>query len=164
MNSIKSFPNRSQCGTLEVSLVGGFRDNGQLSQKCTHQLLSEFDRQEDNIHLMTLYVTELNDLEENEKHFPMIYGIAVNTETAEIHSLLPGLRSGGAASCTSSDSAGGLVIRFSDAKTEQLHTKPYSWMPFPHVDFWLQQILKSLSISPLADPLAPHIVEHSRST
>ncbi|KAK1335187.1 hypothetical protein QTO34_004771, partial [Cnephaeus nilssonii] len=61
------------------------RDNGQLSQKYTHQLLSEFDRQEDKIHLMTFYVTELNDLEENENHFPMIYGLAVNTESAEIH-------------------------------------------------------------------------------
>lgn len=34
---------------------------------------------------MTLYVTELNDREENENHFPMIYGVAVNPETAEIH-------------------------------------------------------------------------------
>ncbi|KAB1282991.1 Protein N-terminal asparagine amidohydrolase [Camelus dromedarius] len=46
---------------------------------------SEFDRQEDDIHLVTLCVTELSDREENEKHFPIIYGIAVNVNTAEIY-------------------------------------------------------------------------------
>nr|XP_054389587.1 protein N-terminal asparagine amidohydrolase-like [Pongo abelii] len=85
MNSIKSFSDHAQCGRLEVHLVGGFSDDRQLSQKLTHQLLSEFDRQEDDIHLVTLRVTELNDREENENHFPIIYGIAVNIKTAEIY-------------------------------------------------------------------------------
>ncbi|XP_031514291.1 protein N-terminal asparagine amidohydrolase [Papio anubis] len=76
MNSIKSFSDHAQCGRLEMHLVGGFSDDRQLSQKLTHQLLSEFDRQEDDIHLVTLCVTELNDREENENHFPIIYGIA----------------------------------------------------------------------------------------
>ncbi|KAM5198991.1 protein N-terminal asparagine amidohydrolase isoform 2-T2 [Hipposideros larvatus] len=85
MNSIKSFSDHAQCGRLEVHLVGGFSDERQLSQKLTHQLLSEFDRQEDDIHLVTLCVTELNDREDNENHFPVIYGIAVNIKTAEIY-------------------------------------------------------------------------------
>ncbi|KAF6126127.1 N-terminal asparagine amidase [Phyllostomus discolor] len=34
---------------------------------------------------------------------------------------------------------GGPMISIYDAKTEQLRIGPYSWMPFPHVDFWLQQ-------------------------
>ncbi|XP_060141578.1 protein N-terminal asparagine amidohydrolase isoform X2 [Globicephala melas] len=85
MNSIKSFSGHTQCGRLEVHLVGGFSDDRQLSQKLTHQLLSEFDRQEDDIHLVTLCVTELNDREENENHFPVIYGIAVNIKTSEIY-------------------------------------------------------------------------------
>ena len=57
MNAIKSFSDHTQCGRLEVHLVGGFNDDRQLSQKLTHQLLSEFDRQEDDIHLVTLCVT-----------------------------------------------------------------------------------------------------------
>ncbi|XP_036266778.1 protein N-terminal asparagine amidohydrolase isoform X6 [Pipistrellus kuhlii] len=60
MNSIKSFSDHAQCGRLEVHLVGGFSDDRQLSQKLTHQLLSEFDRQDDDIHLMTLCVTAVN--------------------------------------------------------------------------------------------------------
>nr|XP_054311751.1 protein N-terminal asparagine amidohydrolase-like [Pongo pygmaeus] len=67
MNSIKSFSDHAQCGRLEVHLVGGFSDDRQLSQKLTHQLL------------------KLNDREENENHFPIIYGIAVNIKTAEIY-------------------------------------------------------------------------------
>lgn len=58
------------------------------------------------------------------------------------------------------------MISIYDAKTEQLLIGPYSWTPFPHVDFWLQQedkqILENLSTSPLAEP--PHFVEHIRST
>ncbi|KAM5228149.1 protein N-terminal asparagine amidohydrolase isoform 5-T5 [Ctenodactylus gundi] len=67
VNSIKSFSDHTQCGRLEVHLVGGFSDDRQLSQKLTHQLL------------------KLNDREENENHFPVIYGIAVNIKTAEIY-------------------------------------------------------------------------------
>ncbi|KAH0506201.1 Protein N-terminal asparagine amidohydrolase [Microtus ochrogaster] len=77
MSSIKSFSDHAQCGRLEVHLVGGFSDDRQLSQKLTHQLLSEFDKQDDDIHLVTLCVTELNDREENENHFPIIYGIGM---------------------------------------------------------------------------------------
>uniref|UniRef100_A0A8D2G788 N-terminal asparagine amidase n=1 Tax=Theropithecus gelada TaxID=9565 RepID=A0A8D2G788_THEGE len=62
--------------------------------------------------------------------------------------------------------AGGPMISIYDAETEQLRIGPYSWTPFPHVDFWLQQddkqILENLSTSPLAEP--PHFVEHIRST
>ncbi|NP_001412928.1 protein N-terminal asparagine amidohydrolase isoform 11 [Mus musculus] len=67
MSSIKSFSEHAECGRLEVHLVGGFSDDRQLSQKLTHQLL------------------KLNDREENENHFPIIYGIAVNIKTAEIY-------------------------------------------------------------------------------
>ncbi|XP_066238662.1 protein N-terminal asparagine amidohydrolase isoform X1 [Saccopteryx leptura] len=180
MNSIKSFSDSAQCGRLELHLVGGFSDDRQLSQKLTHQLLSEFDRQEDDIHLVTLCVTELNDREENENHFPIIYGIAVNVKTAEIYRAsfqdrgpeeeLRAARAltGGPVSRQTSQltCARTLMISIYDAKTEQLRIGPYFWMPFPHVDFWLQQddkqILENLSTSPLAEP--SHFVEHIRST
>lgn len=31
------------------------------------------------------------------------------------------------------------MISIYDAETKQLHIGPYFWMPFPHVDFWLEQ-------------------------
>uniref|UniRef100_A0A5F7ZQT1 N-terminal asparagine amidase n=1 Tax=Macaca mulatta TaxID=9544 RepID=A0A5F7ZQT1_MACMU len=154
------------CSRLEVHLVGGFSDDRQLSQKLTHQLLSEFDRQEDDIHLVTLCVTELNDREENENHFPIIYGIAVNIKTAEIYRASFQDRGPEEQLRAARTLAGGPMISIYDAETEQLRIGPYSWTPFPHVDFWLQQddkqILENLSTSPLAEP--PHFVEHIRST
>ncbi|XP_048080538.1 protein N-terminal asparagine amidohydrolase isoform X6 [Ursus arctos] len=139
MSSIRSFSEHAQCGRLEVHLVGGFSDDRQLSQKLTHQLLSEFDRQEEDIHLVTLCVTELNDREENENHFPIIYGIAVNIKTAEIYRASFPDRGPEEELRAARALTGGPMISIYDAKTEQLRIGPYSWMPFPHVDFWLQQ-------------------------
>ncbi|OBS74668.1 hypothetical protein A6R68_14790 [Neotoma lepida] len=148
MSSIKSFSDHAQCGRLEVHLVGGFSDDRQLSQKLTHQLL------------------KLNDREENENHFPVIYGIAVNIKTAEIYRASFQDRGPEEQLRAARALAGGPMISIYDAKTEQLRIGPYSWTPFPHVDFWLQQddkqILENLSTSPLAEP--PHFVEHIRST
>eukprot|EP00069_Balaena_mysticetus_P007086 bmy_05427T0 len=148
MNSIKSFSDHTQCGRLEVHLVGGFSDDRQLSQKLTHQLL------------------KLNDREENENHFPVIYGIAVNIKTSEIYRASFQDRGPEEELRAARALTGGPMISIYDAKTEQLRIGPYSWMPFPHVDFWLQQddkqILENLSTSPLAEP--PHFVEHIRST
>ncbi|CAO2640068.1 Protein N-terminal asparagine amidohydrolase [Lemmus lemmus] len=156
MSSIKSFSDHAQCGRLEVHLVGGFSDDRQLSQKLTHQLLSEFDKQDDDIHLVTLCVTELNDREENENHFPIIYGIAVNIKTAEIYRASFQDRGPEEQLRAARALAGGPMISIYDAKAEQLRIGPYSWTPFPHVDFWLQQddkqILENLSTSPLAEP------------
>ncbi|XP_036848300.1 protein N-terminal asparagine amidohydrolase isoform X2 [Manis javanica] len=148
MNSIKSFPSHAQGGRLEVHLVGGFSDDRQLSQKLTYQLL------------------KLNDREENGNHFPIIYGIAVNIKTAEIYRASFQDRGPEEQLRAARALTGGPMISIYDAKTEQLRIGPYSWMQFPHVDFWLQQddkqILENLSTSPLAEP--PHFVEHIRST
>lgn len=46
---------------------------------------------------------------------------------------------------------GGPVASVYDAKTEQVHIGPSSWVPFPHVDSWLQRFLENLSTSPLAE-------------
>ncbi|KYO30556.1 protein N-terminal asparagine amidohydrolase isoform X1 [Alligator mississippiensis] len=166
MSSVKSLSSNAECGRLEVHLVGGFNDDRHLSQKLTNQLLRAFDLQQDDVHLMTYCVTELNDREEKDSHFPIVYGIAVNVKTGEIfHATFPDkgpdedLRS--ARTLT-----GAKMISIYDAETKQLHIGPYFWMPFPHVDFWLEQddeqILQNLSTSPLAEP--PHFVSHIRST
>ncbi|XP_056662166.1 protein N-terminal asparagine amidohydrolase isoform X3 [Monodelphis domestica] len=166
LKSLKSLSGCGQDGRLEVHLVGGFNDDRQLSQKLTSQLLSEFDRQEDDIHLVTFCVTELNDREENENHFPVICGIAVNIKTAEIFRASFPERGPEEELRSARSLTGGPMINIYDAKTEQLHIGPYFWMPFPHVDFWLQQddkqLLENLSTSPLAEP--PHFVPNIRST
>ncbi|EMP37346.1 RNA polymerase I-specific transcription initiation factor RRN3, partial [Chelonia mydas] len=137
MSAVKSFSNDTECGRLEVHLVGGFNDDRQLSQKLTNQLLRAFDLQQDDVHIVTFCVT------------------AVNVKTAEIfHATFPDkgpdedLRS--ARMLT-----GAPMTNIYDAKTEQLHIGPYFWMPFPHVDFWLNQDDKQILQSP-ADSLFPN--------
>ncbi|XP_030340180.1 protein N-terminal asparagine amidohydrolase isoform X1 [Strigops habroptila] len=151
---------------LEVHLVGGFNDDRQLSQKLTNQLLRAFDLQPDDVHLVTFCVTELNDREEEDIHFPIIYGIAVNVKTAEIFPATFPEKGPDEDLRSAHVLTGATLTNIYDAKMEQLHIGPYFWRPFPHVDFWLQQddkqILQNLSTSPLAEP--PHFVSHIRST
>uniref|UniRef100_A0A8C5XY83 Uncharacterized protein n=1 Tax=Microcebus murinus TaxID=30608 RepID=A0A8C5XY83_MICMU len=159
MNSIKSFSDHAQGGRLELH----------LPPRWEASLLSDFDGQEEDIHLVTLCVTELNDREENENHFPVIYGIAVNVNTAEIYRAAFQDRGQEKQLRAARALTGGPMSSICDAKTEQLRIEPFSWVPFPHVDFWLQQddkqILENFSTSPLAEsPTHTHFVEHIRST
>ncbi|XP_023792412.1 protein N-terminal asparagine amidohydrolase isoform X1 [Cyanistes caeruleus] len=169
---------------LEVHLVGGFNDDRQLSQKLTNQLLNSsalppltdsfavlvitgaFDLQPEDVHLVTFCVTELNDREEQDIHFPIIYGIAVNVKTAEIFPATFPEKGPDEDLRSAHVLTGAPLTNIYDAKTEQLQIGPYFWGPFPHVDFWLEQddaqILQNLSTSPLAEP--PHFVSHIRST
>ncbi|XP_078519322.1 protein N-terminal asparagine amidohydrolase isoform X1 [Lissotriton helveticus] len=165
-SSVKSFSSNAADGRLEVHLVGGFNDDRRLSQKLTSQLLNSLDQQKDEIHLVTLCVSELNDKLEDDVHLPIIYGIAVNVKTGDLFPATfqdkgpeEDLRS--ARSFT-----GGPMINIYDAKTELLNIGPYYWRPSPYAYFWLEQdderILQNLSTSPLAEP--PHFVAHMRST
>ncbi|XP_053219995.1 protein N-terminal asparagine amidohydrolase isoform X1 [Podarcis raffonei] len=165
-NAVKVLSPNTECGRLEVHLIGGFSDDRHLSQRLTNQLLRAFDRLQDNVHLVTFCVTELNDRQEKGKHLPFIYGIAANVKTGEIfHATFPDkgpdvdLRS-------ASILTGAKMVNVYDSRKEQLCIGPYFWMPFPHVDFWLaqddQHILQNLSTSPLAEP--PHFVSHIRAT
>ncbi|EPY85131.1 protein N-terminal asparagine amidohydrolase-like protein [Camelus ferus] len=136
---------------LEVHLVGGFSDDRQLSQKLTHQLLRKL----------------CHTLSEEMVHFPCgaALGVdpgltwsssgltcfrcqfeailssltAVNVKTAEIYRASFQDRGPEEELRAARALTGGPMISIYDAKTEQLRIGPYSWMPFPHVDFWLQQ-------------------------
>ncbi|XP_053132326.1 protein N-terminal asparagine amidohydrolase isoform X2 [Hemicordylus capensis] len=164
-NAVKVLSPDTECGRLEVHLVGGFNDDRHLSQRLTNQLLRAFDRLQDSIHLVTFCVTELNDRLDKGNHFPFIYGIA-NVKTGEVfHATFPDrgpdedLRS-------ASILEGAKMVNIYDSRKEQLCIGPYFWMPSPAVDYWLEQddeyILQNLSTSPLAEP--PHFVSHIRAS
>ncbi|XP_063199871.1 protein N-terminal asparagine amidohydrolase isoform X2 [Chroicocephalus ridibundus] len=139
MSSVKAFSDRIGYGRLEVHLVGGFNDDRQLSQKLTNQLLRAFDLQTDDVHLVTFCVTELNDREEKDIHFPIIYGVAVNVKTAEIFPATFPEKGPDEDLRSAHILTGATLTNIYDAKMEQLHIGPYFWRPFPHVDFWLEQ-------------------------
>ncbi|XP_042294342.1 protein N-terminal asparagine amidohydrolase isoform X2 [Sceloporus undulatus] len=148
MNAVKVLSPNIECGRLEVHLVGGFSDDRHLSQQLTNQLLRAFDCLQDNIHLVTFCVT------------------GVNVKTGEVfHATFPD-RGPAEDLRSASILTGAKMVNIYDSRKEQLCIGPYFWMPFPHVDFWLQQddqyILQNLSTSPLAEP--PHFVSHIRAT
>ncbi|XP_053132328.1 protein N-terminal asparagine amidohydrolase isoform X4 [Hemicordylus capensis] len=138
-NAVKVLSPDTECGRLEVHLVGGFNDDRHLSQRLTNQLLRAFDRLQDSIHLVTFCVTELNDRLDKGNHFPFIYGIAANVKTGEVfHATFPDrgpdedLRS-------ASILEGAKMVNIYDSRKEQLCIGPYFWMPSPAVDYWLEQ-------------------------
>ncbi|MEE6497562.1 hypothetical protein FKM82_002770 [Ascaphus truei] len=73
--SVRSLTENIGEGRLELHLVGGFSDERRLSQKLSSQLLKTFDKQPDDIHLVTYCVSDLNDEEKSGIHRPIIYGI-----------------------------------------------------------------------------------------
>uniref|UniRef100_A0A803TI24 Protein N-terminal asparagine amidohydrolase n=1 Tax=Anolis carolinensis TaxID=28377 RepID=A0A803TI24_ANOCA len=139
MNAIKVLSSNTECGRLEVHLTGGFNDDRHLSQQLTNQLLRAFDNLQNSIHLVTFCVTDLNDRQEKGNNFLFIYGITVNVKTGEVfHTTFPDrgsvedLRS-------ASILTGAKMVNIYDSRKEELSIEPYFWMPFPHVDIWLQQ-------------------------
>ncbi|XP_069066323.1 protein N-terminal asparagine amidohydrolase isoform X2 [Pleurodeles waltl] len=165
-NSVKSFSSNTADGRLEVHLVGGFNDDRRLSQKLTSELLSSLDQQKDEIHLVTLCVSEVNDKLEDGVHLPIIYGIAVNVKTGDIFPATFQDKGPEEDLRSARTLTGGPMINIYDAKSELLNIGPYYWRPFSFAYFWLEQdderILQNLSTSPLAEP--PHFVAHMRST
>ncbi|XP_068100880.1 protein N-terminal asparagine amidohydrolase isoform X2 [Hyperolius riggenbachi] len=146
IEAVKSLSKTTE-GRLELHLVGGFIDERRLSQQLSRQLLKTFDSHSEDIHLVTFCVT------------------AVNVKTGEIckakfqdHQPDEDLRSAYIL-------AGGNMVNIYDPKAEQLNIGPYSWTPFPNIDFWLEQedeqILVCFSTSPAAEP--PHVIHHLRS-
>ncbi|KAF7243046.1 Protein N-terminal asparagine amidohydrolase [Varanus komodoensis] len=165
-NAVKVLSPNIECGRLEVHLVGGFCDDRLLSERLTSQLLRAFDRLQEDIHLVTFCVTELNDRQEKGNHFPFVYGIAANVKTGEIfHATFPD-RGPNEELRSARTFTGAKMVNIYDSRKEQLCIGPYFWLPFPLVDYWLEQddqhLLQNLSTSPQAEP--PHFVSHIRAT
>ncbi|XP_073503763.1 protein N-terminal asparagine amidohydrolase isoform X2 [Phyllobates terribilis] len=152
-------------GRLELHLVGGFNDQRQLSLKLSRQLLKAFHKQAEDIHLVTLCVTDINDRKEDGVHLPIIYGL-VNVKTGEICKAKFEDRQPDEDLRSAYILAGGDMVNIYDAGSEQLNIGPYSWVPFPNIAFWLDQedkeILDCFSTSPQAEP--PHFVQHMKSS
>ncbi|XP_077131230.1 protein N-terminal asparagine amidohydrolase isoform X1 [Ranitomeya variabilis] len=153
-------------GRLELHLVGGFNDQRQLSLKLSRQLLKAFHQQAEDVHLVTLCVTDINDRKEDGIHLPIIYGLAVNVKTGEICKAKFEDRQPDEDLRSAYTLAGGDMVNIYDAEMEQLNIGPYSWMPLPNMEFWLHQedkeILAYFSTSPEAEP--PHFVQHMKSS
>ncbi|XP_074647236.1 protein N-terminal asparagine amidohydrolase-like [Tubulanus polymorphus] len=71
-------------GRLELHLIGGFMDDRKISMNLTKELSDAFHDCDEEIHIATFCVTDLNDVLKGEIHFPVIYGVGVDVKTGEI--------------------------------------------------------------------------------
>ncbi|KAM4595697.1 protein N-terminal asparagine amidohydrolase isoform 2-T2 [Fundulus diaphanus] len=164
--AVTSLSNVRDDGRFELHLVGGFNDDGKTSQKISLSILAAFQKLEEEIHLETCCITEMNDVAVNGIHRPTVYGIGVNVKTGEVFpASFP--HKGPAEELRSARTfTGGEMAGIYDSSRGLVEIGPCHWTPDMDIAFWLSQsddtILKYLSTSPKAEP--PHFVQHMKST
>ncbi|KAF4080110.1 hypothetical protein AMELA_G00166710 [Ameiurus melas] len=166
INAVTALSNPAKPGRLELHLVGGFEDDNKTSHNLSREILAEFQKQKEEIHLETCCITDMNDVVTDGIHRPIIYGIGVNVKTGEVFPAVFPHR-GPAADLRSARSfTGGQIANVYDSSKEQLKIGPCRWPPSMDIAFWLDEddetILQCLSTSPYAEP--PHFVQHIKST
>lgn len=153
-------------GRLELHLVGGFNDESKTSHKLSLNILAAFQSQEEDIHLETCCITEMNDVVVDGTHRPIIYGIGVNVKTGEVFPASFAHKGPAEELRSARTFTGGEMVEIYDSSRGLLKVGPCTWSPNLNIAFWLSQsdatILKYLSTSPKAEP--PHFVQHIKST
>lgn len=166
VNSVTSLTGAVKDGRYELHLVGGFDDDSQTSHKLSLNLLAAFQKQQEEIHLETCCITEMNDVVEEGVHRPVVYGIGVNVKTGEVFPASFPTRGPAENLRSARTFTGGEMVEIYDSSKEQVEIGPCKWSPNSDIAFWLAQdddtILQYLSTSPMAEP--PHFVQHIKST
>uniref|UniRef100_A0A1A8JUM0 N-terminal asparagine amidase n=1 Tax=Nothobranchius kuhntae TaxID=321403 RepID=A0A1A8JUM0_NOTKU len=166
VKAVASLSNVFKDGRFELHLVGGFNDDARTSHKLSLSILAAFQKQEQDIHLETCCITDMNDMVENGIHKPVVYGIGVNVKTGEVFpASFP--QKGPAEELRSARTfTGGQMADIYDSDHGLVKIDPCKWSPDMDIALWLSQsddtILKCLSTSPMAEP--PHFVQHIKST
>ncbi|KAL4624523.1 protein N-terminal asparagine amidohydrolase [Arapaima gigas] len=166
VKSVNHLSSQASEGRLELHLIGGFDDDRKLSQQLSLRLLAAFQKQKEDIHLVTCCITELNDVVTDGVHRPIVYGIGVNVKTGEVFPASFPIREPAENLRSARTFTGGQMIEIYDSSKETVKIGPCNWPPNSDIAFWLSQdndtILQFLSTSPLAEP--PHFVKHIKST
>ncbi|KAG5278847.1 hypothetical protein AALO_G00103380 [Alosa alosa] len=166
VKAVTSLTGAVKDGRYELHLVGGFDDESQTSHKLSLSLLAAFQKQQEEIHLETCCITEMNDEVVEGVHRPVVYGIGVNVKTGEVFPASFPTRGPAEDLRSARTFTGGQMVEIYDSSKEQVEIGPCKWTPNRDIAFWLAQdddtILQYLSTSPMAEP--PHFVQHIKST
>lgn len=166
VNAVTLLSNTSKDGRLELHLVGGFNDDSKTSHKLSQNILEAFHDQQEDIHLETCCITEMNDNVVDGIHRPTIYGIGVNVKTGELFPSTFTYKGPAEELRSTRTFTGGEMVEIYDSSRGLVKIGPCKWSPNLDVAFWLSRndatILKYLSTSPMAEP--PHFVQHMKST
>ncbi|XP_036383825.1 protein N-terminal asparagine amidohydrolase [Megalops cyprinoides] len=166
VKAVTTLSSQAKDGRLELHLIGGFNDETKTSHSLSLNLLAAFQKQREDIHLVTCCITELNDVVTDGNHRPIVYGIGVNVKTGEVFPATFPCRGPAEELRSARTFTGGQMAEIYDSSKSQVKIGPCRWSPNSDIAFWLTQddatILKYLSTSPLAEP--PHFVQHIKST
>lgn len=84
IEGVKNITGGKQWGRLELTLVGGFKDDRKMSEELSVKILDAFNKAPEDVHLVTACITDLNTRMAKNIPFPIIYGLAVIVRTGEI--------------------------------------------------------------------------------
>lgn len=161
---VKDLPHAN--GRLELHLVGGFCDEKCTSADLSLKTLQAFQDADDEIHLLTCCVSDMNNIFKKKVPFPNVYGIAVDVKTGEItrasfadHGPDQPVRS--ARHFTGSEE----VINIYDPRRNILTIGPFNYSTMDEIDLLCglpkNFIRQHLSTSPEQEP--PHFEDHVRA-
>ncbi|XP_043945112.1 protein N-terminal asparagine amidohydrolase isoform X3 [Protopterus annectens] len=143
-----------------VSILGS--DDATTCHLAVLRHTEAFGKQQEDVHLKTFCVTELNDVVKNGIHWPIIYGIGVDVKTGEIFNASFPDRGPDEVLRSVRTSEGRLMEKIYDSESRQVQIEPFCWYPYRHVEELLAQsdevLLQCLSTSPLVEP--PHFISH----
>ncbi|ESP01448.1 hypothetical protein LOTGIDRAFT_186232 [Lottia gigantea] len=147
----------AQEGKIEIHLLGGFKDSRNLSQKLSLEILNCLCRLEEDVHLVTACITDLNTTYINGTPFPVIYGIAVNVNTGEIYKARFTDKGPDQPLRSARHFTGGHeMLNIYDPINKQLSIGPFSYTSQQNVDYYCRLpnhvIRKHLSTSPEQEP------------
>ncbi|KAJ8363874.1 hypothetical protein SKAU_G00127050 [Synaphobranchus kaupii] len=166
VRAVVTLSSQAKEGRLELHLVGGFDDETRTSHSLSLSLLAAFQKQKEDIHLVTCCITELNDILTDGIHRPVVYGIGINVKTGEVFPASFSCRGPAEELRSARTFTGGQMADIYDSSKQQVKIGPCKWSPNRDIRFWLTQddktILEYLSTSPLAE--APHFVQHIKTT
>jgi protein N-terminal asparagine amidohydrolase len=154
-------------GRIELQLIGGFSDARHYSEELFYNVMTSFHKHPVEIDLTLACVGELNTTIRGGIHWPIIYGIGVNTKTGEIFpATFPDKGPDQALRCSRYLTGVSQVLDIYDCSLGLLRIGPFNYEPLRGVDLWLEQsddfILQHLSTSPDVEP--PHFVMQVRAT
>ncbi|XP_041134119.1 protein N-terminal asparagine amidohydrolase-like isoform X2 [Polyodon spathula] len=166
VKAVRSLTKSTEEGRLELHLFGGFDDERHTSHKLSLNLLAAFSKQNEDIHLETCCITELNDIVVEGIHRPVVYGIGVNVKTGELFPATFSHRGPEDDLRSARTFTGGQMANVYDSSREVVTIGPCNWSPNLDIGFWLAQddetILQYMSTSPQVEP--PHFVAHMKAT
>ncbi|KAK1162814.1 protein N-terminal asparagine amidohydrolase isoform X2 [Acipenser oxyrinchus oxyrinchus] len=165
VKAVRSLTKSAEEGRLELHLFGGFDDERHNSHKLSLNLLA-FNKQNEDIHLESCCITELNDIVVEGIHRPVVYGIGVNVKSGEVFPATFSFRGPEDDLRSARTFTGGQMADVYDASRELVTIGPCRWSPDLDIGFWLAQddetILQYMSTSPQVEP--PHFVSHMKAT